>query len=71
MVDTVLPFAEDDFFELRAGSALMRNCGPAKRCDTIRTNLDTHSQVAEFEPYSTLAGFRTLKGVGVLFGMYY
>lgn len=40
--DTDMPYEEDEFFEMRVGSALFRNCGPCKRCDTIRTNLDTH-----------------------------
>lgn len=64
-------FAEDNFFELRVGPILMRNSGPCIRCDTIRMNLDKNVRVDEFEPYSTLGTFRTVPGMGVIFGMYY
>ena len=71
VLDTEAPWSEDNHFELRAGSALMRNCGPCIRCNTIRVNWDKHCRVEEMEPYNTLAGFRTAPGLGVMFGMYY
>ena len=71
VLDTGAPWSEDNHFELRAGSALMRNCGPCIRCNTIRVNWDKHCRVEEMEPYNTLAGFRTAPGLGVMFGMYY
>ena len=64
-------FAEDRFFEFRVGPILMRNSGPCIRCSTIRLNLDNNCQVEDYEPYSTLASFRTVPGMGVIFGMYY
>jgi len=71
VLDWPEPFAEDRFFEFRVGPILMRNSGPCVRCSTIRMNLDTNVRVEENEPYSTLATFRTVPGLGVLFGMYY
>ena len=65
------PFAEDKFFEMRVGPILMRNSGPCIRCNTIRMNLDSNVRVEDREPYSTLAQFRSVPGLGVLFGMYY
>ena len=64
-------FAEDSFFELRAGPALMRNVGPTLRCNDIRVNYEKLEFVKKREPYSTLASFRTNPGVGICFGMYY
>lgn len=66
-----VPFAEDGFYEMRVGPILLRNSGPCVRCSTIRMNLDTNVKVEEQEPYSTIATFRTVPGMGVLFGMYY
>jgi len=65
------PFGEDRFFEMRVGPILLRNSGPCIRCSTIRMNLDSNVRVEDYEPYSTLATFRTVPGMGVLFGMYY
>ena len=65
------PFAEDRFFEMRVGQILMRNSGPCIRCNTIRMNLDKNVRVEDREPYSTLTTFRSVPGMGVLFGMYY
>ena len=56
---------------MRVGSILMRNSGPCIRCNTIRLNLDKNERVEEFEPYATLASFRSSPGLGVMFGMYY
>jgi len=64
-------FAEDRWFELRAGPILMRNSGPCIRCNTIRLNLDKCCMVEENEPYSTLSTFRNIPELGILFGMYY
>ena len=70
MIDTEA-WREDDFNELRVGPVLMRSSGPCWRCNTIRTNLDKHELIDEFEPMSTLGTFRTCPGIGVVFGMYY
>ena len=64
-------FAEDRWFEFRAGPILIRNAGPCIRCNTIRMNLDNCCRVEENEPYSTLGTFRNIPEMGVIFGMYY
>lgn len=71
VIDWPESFAEDLWFELRAGPILMRNSGPCIRCNTIRLNLDKCCRVEEMEPYSTLATFRNVPELGNLFGMYY
>lgn len=71
VVEWPIPFAEDKFFELRVGPILMRNSGPCIRCNTIRMNLDKCVRVEDREPYSTLASYRSVPGMGALFGMYY
>ncbi len=71
MIEWPEAFAEDRFFEMRVGSILLRNSGPCIRCNTIRLNLDKNERIEEFEPYATLTSFRSIPGLGVLFGMYY
>jgi len=71
VLDADTPYCEDYFLECRIGAALIRSVGPCTRCDRIRVNLDKHEKVAEFEPYSELSKYRTLKGKGVMFGMFY
>ena len=71
VLDTGVAWSEDDFCELRVGSALVRSVGPTARCPVIRVNWDKPGLQAEYEPYSTLSTFRTLPGFGVIFGMYY
>lgn len=50
---------------------MIRNVGPTARCNAIRTNWENETRVGDEEPYRTLAKFRTLPGLGILFGMYY
>ena len=71
VVDTEESYSEDNYQELRIGAALLRNAGPAVRCNTIRMNLDNHIRVDENEPYSELSTYRTVKDLGVVFGMFY
>ena len=71
VLDTDKEFDEDNYFEMRVGACLMRNCGPTIRCNTIRLNLDKNCRVDNCEPYNTLGTYRTVAGLGILFGMYY
>ena len=50
VIDVPEAFAEDRFFEMRAGSVLLRNNGPAIRCNVTRLNLDKREWNDEFEP---------------------
>lgn len=71
VVDSAKAFSEDFFAEMRIGCFMIRNVGPTARCNAIRTNWENETRVGDEEPYRTLAKFRTLPGLGILFGMYY
>jgi len=71
IIDTKESFSEDLFTEMRVGSCLFRNVGPAVRCNAIRVNYDKHCRVDEGEPYSTLSSFRKIPELGIVFGMFY
>ena len=58
---------EDNLYELRVGPILMRNVGPAIRCDCIRMNYHTNRFFDDHEPYATLSKFRSVPSLGVLF----
>ena len=71
VLDTGISYSEDKLAELRVGPLLLRQSGPANRCNVIRMNLEKRCFVDEHEPYSTLGTYRTLPGCGVVFGNYY
>ena len=56
---------------MRVGSILMRNVGPAIRCDCVRVNYKTNGFFDDHEPYATMSKFRTVPSLGVLFSNYY
>jgi uncharacterized protein YcbX len=71
IVDTVNPYDEDKFIEMRLGPMLIRSVGPSVRCKATEVNYDKVDRNPEEEPNSTLSSYRMFKGKGVIFGMYY
>lgn len=62
---------EDRLTELRIGPLLMRMTGPCLRCNVVWFNWKTGKPIGEMEPYSTLSATRTVKGLGICFGVYH
>jgi uncharacterized protein YcbX len=71
LIDTPVAFEEDLYIEMRIGSMLMRCVGPCIRCKAIQLDYNKYLRNPEDEPSSTLGTFRSVKGLGSVFGMYY
>jgi hypothetical protein len=66
VIDTIEPFAEDDWKRIQLGALSFRNVKPCERC-TI-TTVDLESGIKGIEPLKTLATYRARDGA-VNFGV--
>ena len=62
------PWAEDDWREMRVGSAAFRGVKPCGRCQVTTTDQAT-GEVVGPEPLATLSTFRESTEFGIMFGM--
>jgi uncharacterized protein YcbX len=68
VVEGSTPYAEDEWKELRLGSAVIRAAKPCGRCQVTTTDQST-GHVRGPEPLATLATYRDSNRFGVMFGM--
>jgi uncharacterized protein YcbX len=62
-------WSEDQWTELSVGDLVLDAVKPCARCVVITTDQATGARDAQQEPLRTLATFRTVKGLGAIFGM--
>ena len=68
VVNGAEPFAEDQWKEVRVGSAVLRGAKPCGRCQVTTTD-QTTGEVTGPEPLATLGTFRHSDRFGEMFGM--
>jgi uncharacterized protein YcbX len=68
VVSGAAPWAEDDWREMRIGSAAFRGVKPCGRCQVTTTDQAT-GEVVGPEPLATLSTFRESSEFGIMFGM--
>ena len=70
IIDSKLPYEEDEMQEIRIGNTLVRLVGFCSRCKAISCNFLTNDRNPEMEPNPTLAKYRKHE-LGTLFGTYH
>jgi hypothetical protein len=71
VVDSDLPWSEDEYAEIRIDRCLLRFCGPTGRCPYVYQNWQKAEGNPDDEPLQTLRTFRMMKQGFAAFGNYY
>lgn len=68
VVEGATAWGEDDWRELRVGSIAFDAVKPCARCVVTTTDQQSGARHPQQEPLRTLAAFRTIQGLGAIFG---
>lgn len=68
VVDGGTPWCEDDWTAIRIGEVTLDAVKPCARCVVTTTDQQSGARHPHQEPLRTLASFRTIRGLGAIFG---